>query len=289
MGTYNNGYEILSEVREDLNEFSEAYVQGTDTSGAWTNAHLLRKINKALHFIYALLLERIPEEFLESEDLTAVSSVLTLPSNFGRLKILKNSAGRKCFPIGIDQTRFNEAGGNDRLYRRQGRTLVIEKASCTDTYTLWYHRLCRDIHSGAFGTCVAATSAVLDDTYAKKIADYYNNMEIENVSDDWTGTITDYTAARVASIVAVGDDKDSYYGLVPEIPMEFRHLIAPLAVILTRSHPVSQVTPSAAEYKEWFDLLREALKGYAGPPQDIDVEEIFEDFDLSININAGIV
>jgi len=289
MGTYNNAYEILSEVREDLNEFSDAYVQGTDTSGAWSNANLLRKINKALQFIYALLLERIPEEFLDSEDLTAVDSVLTLPSDFGRLRILKNSAGRKCYPIGIDQTRLTEAVGNDRLYRRQGRTLVIEKASCTDTYTLWYHRRCRDIHSGAFGTCVAATSAVLDSTYAKKIADYYNNMEIEDVTDDWTGTITDYTAARVASISAVGADEGSYYGLVPEIPVEFRQLIAPLAVILTRTHPISQVTPNSAEYKEWIDLFREAIKGYAGPPQDIDVEELYEDFDMSIDVNAGIL
>jgi len=289
MGTYNNAYEILSEVREDINDYSTEFVEGTDTSGAFTNSNLLRKINKALAFIYAILLERIPEEFLESEELTAVDSVLTLPADYGRLKILKNSAGRKCFPIGIDQTKLEESAGNDRLYRRQGRTLVIDRDSVTDTYTLWYHRLCREIHSGAFGTCVTGVTGVLDSTYAKKIADYYNSMAIENVTDDWIGTITDYTAARVASIVAVGDDKDSYYGLVPEIPMAFRHLIAPLAVIFTRTHPLSMVNPNAAEYKGWIDMLREALKGYAGPPEDIDVEEIFQDLEPSTPVNIGIL
>jgi len=167
--------------------------------------------------------------------------------------------------------------------------LVIDKASCTDTYTLWYHRRCREIHSGALGTCVAATSAVLDSTHAKKIADYYNDMAIENVTGDWISTITDYTAARVASIADVGADEGDYYGLVPEIPIEFRELIAPLAVIFTRTHPLSQVNLNAGEYKGWIDLLREALKGYAGPPEDIDMEDVFQDFEPSTPVNMGIL
>jgi len=119
MSTYENCYEILTDVRRGINEYSTAYMQATDTTCPHSNDWLVKCINKAQRFLYNTLVRRIPGEFLEETDLTASSSVLTLPWNFGRLRYLKDSAGRQVHPIVQEDRKLTSEAGSQYLYYRK--------------------------------------------------------------------------------------------------------------------------------------------------------------------------
>jgi hypothetical protein len=99
MASYLNGYTLLEKVRIQLNEYSTAYVQGTDTTGAYRNDQIMDGINAAQRFLYSFLLKRIPYEFKEEISLTGVNSVYTLPADFGVLRYFKDPNGNQIYPI----------------------------------------------------------------------------------------------------------------------------------------------------------------------------------------------
>lgn len=278
MPSYINAYDIARQIREDINDYSTAKLQGTDTSGAYSNETILRRLNQAHRFIYALLLNEIPEEFHTTISLTAVSSVLTLPWDFGKLQILKDSNGHRCYPITYKDTHLTSVNGFKRFYRRAGQTLVIDQDSVSDAYTLGYFKKARDLDFG-MSSAGGALSFTLS-TSARKIADYYNGLTIENVTDDWTDTISDYTAARVCTLAAQTGAASKYYGLVSDMPEPFHHLIGPLAVILLNSiSPIALEKTGSQEMQAWYDQLNISMVGYLEDKDDIDVEELFTDFE----------
>jgi hypothetical protein len=254
-------------------------VQGTDTSGAHSNAELIKSINNAVKFIYNLLIKRIPGRFTAvDEDIAVTSSIITLPWDFGRLLHLKNEYGRPMFPVKTDQLVPTTATGSSRLYHYEGNTIVIEKTGLTKTFKITYLKKPRDIHMGQ-ASAGAAASITLASAYAKKIADYYNGMSIENITKDWVDTIDDYTAARVATISETAAASD-YYGIVPEIPEAFHHLIAPGAILRVKSiSPVAQVKPTQDERNQYTGEILEALRAFGGPEQEPDFEDLFADFE----------
>ena len=283
MGSYCNAYDILSDVRRGLNEYSTTKVQGTDTSGAYTNTQLVNMINAAQRFIYSFLLTRIPENFLTSTTITGVDSVFALPWDFGRLLIFKDDDNRKIYPIKIDRLKVGDSTGNKRLYYRKGNDLIIDRDSITDTYTLWYYKKCRELDQG---------KAAGDDTLAstaKAIADYYNDMDIEDITGDQYAEVTDYTAARViTSTITLA--KDSYYGFISELPEPFHFLIAERAIMKTKGvFPATQEPPKISEVNFFMEQLRETLRAYAGSKLDISMEEIWLDFEPTVPTRLGIV
>jgi len=246
MSTYLNCYEILSDVRRELNEHSTALVQGTDTSGAFSNTYLVRKINVAQGFIYSLLLSKIPDAFLKSTTITGVSSVYALPSDFGRLVIFKDDNGRKVFPLDIDKLKLSGSTGSQRLYYRKGNSLILDKDGITDTYTLWYRWRCRELDTGT-ASAGAATSITLATT-AKPLLSYYVGMDIEDITQSFVNTISAYTAARVATITGTAVAAD-YYGIIPELPEPFWQLIAPRAVMDIKARsPIAKEKLTKGEY-----------------------------------------
>lgn len=276
MPTYQNCYSLVESVRRALNEFSDAYVRGTDTTGHYYNAYIVEKINLAQDFIYNYLMKRIPEEFLVEADLVGVNSVYTRPANYGKLLWFKDDNGLQVFPIDYNQRKLTASTGSDRQYYKIGNTLVLNKTGITTTYTLAYYRRPRTLDYGlsSAGGALSLTLA----TSAKKIADYYNGMMIENVTDDWVDTISDYTAARVATITETGA-ASKYYGIVSDLPEMFHELIAPKAVLYIKGEsPLSEEKPTAGDKSDWMLDLREALRAYAGPSLDKDPSTLFEDF-----------
>lgn len=276
MGTYWNAYEILSQVRYDLNEYSTAFVQATDTSGAFQNSQLMAKINQAQRIIWNTLFNQNPEEFLKSVTLTFTSSVATLPTDFYRFKRLENSDGIKIEKVSLDSKHVYDDLGTEYQYYRYYQSLRIDKDGVSGSYTLWYYWKPRELDQGmtSAGGALSATLA----TTAKKIADYYNNMTIENITDDAVDTITDYSSARVCTVSNTWA-ASKYYGLVSELPEPFHHLIQPRATILCKSLPQSPVQPTKIELMDFNDMLRETLRGYAGTSfTDVSIEEVINDF-----------
>jgi len=283
MSTYLNCYEILSDIRREINEYSTAYMEATDTSGAYSNAYLVRKINTAQSFIHSLILNKKPEVFLTATEITGVDSVYALPFDFGRLLVFKDENDRKLYPINIDMLKVSGTTGNKGFYYRKGSDLILDRDGITDTYTLWYYKRCRDLDQGqaSASDTLAATS--------KAIADYYNGMILEDITGTQYAEITDYSAARViTSTITLADE--SYYGIVSELPEEFHFLISKRAVMnLKASSPIATEKLVKSEYDLFYEEFRETFRAYAGSKEDITQEEIWLDLGSSTPHGSGII
>lgn len=277
MSTYLNGYTLLEKVRILLNEYSTAYCQATDTTGKYLNSQIMDGINAAQRYIYNVLFTRMPQLFEEEVELTGVSSVYTLPSDFGKLRYFKNSDGYQIFPISTAQRRLTASAGSDRLYYRNGNTLVLDKPSLTDVCTLIYYRKPREIEQGVSSDGGAASVTLA--TTAKAIADYYNGLTIENVTDSTVDAISDYSAARVATVTNTWA-ASKYYGTVSDLPEMFHYLMIPRAVFeITGNYPVVQEKPQKSGVEMFNDQLIMALRAYAGEDLDIYPEDIWTSYD----------
>ena len=282
---YDNAYHIMSDVRHGINEFSTALLQGTDTSGKYTNDYLTGKINAAQRQIWSILLTYIPEHFLESESIACTNSVITLPAKFGKIVQLEDPNGYKIWPSTIKATPTTGQQGSDLLYYKKGRTLVLMKASVTQTCTLKYLRRPREIHAGKAAAGSGASALRMDTSFGKPLNDYYNDMTIEDVTQAFTSTISDYAATNFVATITGTAVADDYYGIVSELPEEFHFLIAPLAVIITKAqHPASQELPTRTEVEIWNEQLMDTVRTFGGEALDIDAESIWTDF---ANVGPG--
>jgi len=261
MDTYLNTYQILRDVREMLGEYDEDLMQGRDASGAYSNVFLTRRINEAQALLYAFLMKVIPDEFYAETTITASASELALPWNFGRIIQLRDSNGTVVTPVKPRQRPAQAAAGSDLQYYRKGRSLYLTRSGISSTYTLYYRLAPREIHAGR-ASAGAATSITLDADYAPTVADYYNGMTLENLTQDWTDEIDDYTAARVATISETAAAND-IYGIVPEIPDPFHYLIAPRAALEAKmKHSNPKERPGASDFTSWQQKVVETLSSF---------------------------
>ncbi len=277
MATYEGScYEILSNVRRALNEGDTDYITGTDTSGIFENAFIMDQINDSQKHLYMILMKVIPEAFLTSVSLTGSDSVFTLPANYGKVLEFRDENGSRVYRAGSRAVPAPRSGASKKQYYQEGNTFVVFQSGVTSTYTLWYYKKPREIHAG-LASAGGALSITLDSTYAKLLADYYNGMLFENVTDDSVDTISDYSSARVATITGTGATSD-YYGIVSEIPEYAWHLIAPRAAMLCKErHPASQEKPGPLEVMVWEESVKDTISAL-GIVADITPEEIWTDF-----------
>ena len=278
MGRYLNAYQIAADVREGVNEYSSAYLQGTDTTGAFTNSKVQARINEAVRFLWSLTFVRAPEDYLTSQDLTPVASVITLPSDFMKLRRLEyTDSKKKIHRMDLDEKAAGSIGTKYRYRPYQRKYLRIDQDSVTDGVTAWYFKRPRDIH---FGQALSGSGAL-----ALKMAttavyenDYYNNMIVEDITASFNSVISDYTGSTRVAVVTGTAAENDWYGLVPEIPEEFHHLIAPKAILLLKSDPKSPVKAGPKEIAEFGEMLGAAMGAYYGATnEDKSMEDIFLD------------
>jgi len=283
--TYQNCFAILEDIRFGIQEHSDALVRGQQT-GLHSNDWLIRKINDAQAFVYSMIRKRMPGFFVASASITGVDSVYTLPADYGSLIIFKDENGHRVLPVDYDMLKLTNQQGSDRRYYKKGNTLVLDKDGITKTYTLWYFRKPRDMHTGKVDT--GGTGSCTLDKPAKRIVDYYNGSVIESITGDWHSTISDYTAARVATLsdAAQAVAKGEHYGMVSEIPDFAHHLIAPRALLDIRStSPTCKAGPPKRVDLELFnDHLLTMLRDYQDTEPDVDWEEILGDFAPRVQI-----
>ena len=153
------------------------------------------------------------------------------------------------------------------MFYLKGDTYVIEKTTLSTIYVIWYEKKARDLDQGkAAGTDTLATSAV-------PIADYYNGMDIENVTDGEIDEITDYSAGRVVTHTAQ-IDADDYYGIISDIPEPFHNLLSARAIIRLKDlHPASMEKSTEGERMNFVENLTETLRAYAGQSIDLPPKE----------------
>jgi len=270
--TYQNCYALLEEVRTELNEYNEKLCQGTEF-GVFDNSDIVRKINVSQKYIFNILFNRLPDLFLTSTGVTGTAGVYTIPSNVYRLNYIANSNGDRINPISVKVKHLTDASGSDYLYYRSGNTIVRDGGG-SDTITFHYYKIAKDLTQGQ-SKGGGATSITLDSN-AKGIADYYNNVIIENISDNWVDTITDYTSARVATI-ATRSSAGKFYGTVSELPEAFHSLVSKKAVILLKDSVVSPQRADVTEISNFREDLVETLRAFTGTG-DINLSELFYEF-----------
>jgi len=275
MPTYNgNAFEILSQVRYGINEYSDNLAKGTDTSGAFQNTELMRHINNAQYLLWSILFKQFPEYFLKSASLAFTSSVATLPADNFKIREVSDSDGYPINPINMGQRHINSGYGSEHTYYRYGNTLRIDADDVTDTGTLWYYSRCRELDTGA----ASATTTLA--TTAKAIADYYNSMIIENWTDSTVGTISAYLATRAFTITGTTLASGEYYGIVSDLPEIFQPLISEYAILQLKKSPKVPLQVSPADIKLFDEMLKSAMQSFAGTSDgDMDASELFNDFE----------
>jgi hypothetical protein len=268
---------MLEEIRTELNEYSTAYCQGTDTSGAYDNSDIVRKINRSQKFLFNMLFLRFPDLFLASSDVTGSSGVYTIPSDLYRLSHIVNSNGDKIYPINIKSKHLANNTGSDNLYYRSANTIVRD-SGISDALTFHYYKTVRDLTQGmsSAGGLKSLTLA----TTAKPIADYYNSVSLEDVSDGWVDTISDYSAGRVATITTSTGAASKYYGTISELPDVFHGLISKRATLDLQGKLISARHPSASDVSGFQEELIETLRAFTGSNHgDGSFSELFYDFE----------
>jgi hypothetical protein len=266
-----NAYTMAEMVREGINEYSTAYLQGTDTTRAFANADILNKLNMAQRYIADLLYTRDPSLFLKSVVLTGVNSVYTPPADFMKVRRLEDSDGIQVVPITIDFKGYEDG----HSYYRKGNTLVVDKGGMSDPLTLWYFSRVRDMDYG-MSTAGGALSLTLALT-ARVQADYYNGMTIANITDSWEDTISDYSAARVVTLAAQTGAASKYYGMVCELPEDLHHLVPMKALIAMKGTYTSNKAPNAADISDFNAALSSAFNALLGSVHgDVPISDLFE-------------
>jgi hypothetical protein len=271
---HHNCYAMLEEVRTDLNEYNTALVQGSEV-GAYDNSDIVRKINQAQKYIWGLLFQRYPEMFLTSADVTGSSGSYTVPSDLYRLSHIINSDGEKISPISAKVKHLTNSTGSDYLYYRYGNTIVRDGGG-SSALTFFYYKTVKDLTQG-MSSAGGALSLTLDTT-AKPLADYYNGITIENITDGWSDTISDYSAARVCTITQTGA-ASKYYGTVSELPEPFHSLISRRATLMLKNTVTSPQDNKATEMSDFREDLIETLRSYAGTREDVSLDEVFYSFE----------
>ena len=272
---YLNCYGILEEVRTELNEYSDTLCQGT-TKGSFDNSDIVRKINASQRFIWNMLFTRFPELFLTSQSVSGVAGVYTIPSDCYQINFLDPGDGNRIGKIPVKGKHLPNRTGSPYLYYRYGNTIVRDDGS-SGAVTFYYYSRPRDLTQGmsSAGGALALTLA----TTARKEADYYKGVTIEDITDDWVDTITAYATTRVATLAAQTGAANKYYGTVSELPEPFHALIAPRAVILMKNSVVSPQKATQQEITDFTANLVETIRSFTGTySDDVGMDEIFYDF-----------
>ena len=270
---YENCYAMLEIIRTELNDYSTALVQGTET-GVYDNSDIVRKINGAQRYLFSLLLARMPDLFLTSSTVTGSSGVYTIPSDMYKLVNITNSNGDKINSISVQEKHLGTSTGSDYLYYRYGNTIIRDSGN-SNALTFNYYKEPRELTQGMSSAGGAASLTLA--TTARKVADYYNNVIIENITDSWTDTISDYSASYVATITQTGA-ASKYYGTVSELPEIFHHLITKKAILELKNAIVSPQRAGVPEIADFRDDLAETLRSFAGNQNDINMSDLFYDF-----------
>lgn len=253
-----DAYQMSLEIREQIGEAAEAH---------WTDAGILRKLNLHYRNLWMELAMQGGDWLGASTSLTAVASVLTLPSDCGKPIYVEDSNGYKIPIVGtVREKRLTDPAGLSLEVRGTvcyplGNTLVINDAANTGTYTVWYIKRYQDMHFGVAGASSGAAALHFESTNVPRMSnDYYNDLGVRwyvastgaIVTED---TITDYVGSTmVATVTGTPTATTHAYGTVSELPLEGDLYLIQLVVLNCLAKPSSAIDP------KYYQYAREQMK-----------------------------
>jgi hypothetical protein len=257
-----NAYEMMEMLRSNI---------GETVAKHWENKLLLRRLNIEHKDVGRRVLSAPGDWLLKKSDaLTAVDSVITLPSDClypaymeevgsGQTILLSGTvrersigklsgayfagAGLSAYPVG-ENYEVNQSGYNGQVY-------------------LWYQPSIIDLHAGTCGNGTGAEAIVFEGkSWPNGQDDYYNGVIVEvrdrtshvlNVRQE----ITDYVGATFTATIApsaVTSEANDLYGTVSPLAEELHDLI------VLRATVKALAKPSSTFEKEIFSYYRAELK-----------------------------
>ena len=257
---------MLRDLRDNVSEASAKH---------WGDDDLLRKMNFSHRMRGMELMGEMGDWLVVSEDITPVSSVITLPSNCAKPVYLEHKGDEYEIPIvsSVRERRLRRTatgvsgffGAADlNAYLEKG-TIVVNESGFGDQVTLWYQKRVPDLHAGTAANCAASALGFALANEPQYIADYYKGSYVE-VIDSTGGTIdirSEITAFAVVNAIATitGTPTDGdFYGTVSELPEEGMALVVLDATLLALAKPGASLD---TKYFEYFSMLRKgALKSW---------------------------
>lgn len=229
---------------------------GEGTAAQWTDRELLRRLNHTQRRLALVVSKADGDWLVKSVAVTPSNSVITWPADCSKpLYLEETTSGRPVpFATRVMDRRVSRLAGTtlysgavEAYFERQ--KIVVNVDGYGTGGTLWYQERVPDLHVGTAATG-AATSITLASNDgagvssggfgAKAIADYYNGAKVEIVSGTGAGidTISDYTAARVATVTGTYDTT-SVYGTVSKLPEECWSLMELETALMAMTKPSS--------------------------------------------------
>jgi len=242
---------------KDMLDLTRDFI-GEGTAKHWSDLNLMRRINLSQRLV-AKIVSMSPGDWLikKSSSLTPSSSVISLPADCSKPVYLEEVASGRALPWltgGVKARRVSRVAGTslDVGYREAypiGNTIEVNEDSYGEACYLWYEQRVPDLQAGTAAAGAATSLTFPDDRNSVKIADYYNNVAIEIVSGTGAGhdTITDYTAARVATVTNTCST-DSIFGTISVLPEETHMLMILEASLLAIMKPSSTMDEKLMTY-----------------------------------------
>lgn len=257
-----NAYEMLELLRDNVGEGTESH---------WTDKLLLRRLNAEHREVARLVLDS-PGDWLlkKSDSLTAVSSVITPPSDMVRPAYLEEVSSGRVIPI-RDTVRERRMGrvpgtslgaGQVEAYLL-GANIEVNMTGYGEAVYLWYEPRIIDLAAGVCATGTGATTVVMEAAqWPSGVDDYYNGamIEVRDVSTfvlNVNQAITDYDAGTFSATIAsaaVTPASTDLYGTVSDLSDELHNLVVLRATVRALAKP------SSTFEKELFGFWRAELK-----------------------------
>lgn len=270
-----NAYEQLYSVRDFV---------GEQTAAHWSDRFLLTCLNAAQARL-ALKVAKAPGGWLiTSGSVTPSSSVITLPTDCAKPVYLEETATGS--PISWEVTVSERRVGRQltsqlevtmtEAYHQMGQ-IVVNKDDYSTACTLWYQIRVPDLHVGtaSAGGTASITMSAYDGAGAstgfgaRVIADYYNLSQICAISGTGSpaiDTITDYSAARVATVSGTYA-ASTVYGTISRLPEQCHQLMWLEAALTALAKPASLMEKEAWAFLKdrWSEANNEFIEWISTP------------------------
>ena len=264
-----NTYDMLGLLRDNI---------GEKITAQWEDYQLLRKLNASYRSVLRSVSKSMGQWLVVSTSITAVNSVLTLPSDCAKPIYLEDEDGYPVNWLNSVAQRSLDRGQISEVYSLRN-TLEINTSGNNKTFTLWYQLRAPELHAGQCFAGGTGTITLEGDKYSRVQDDYYNNYEIDIISGSYPGryTITDFVGStRVASLNSTDTFDLELYGIVPVIPEECINLVVLEATYYALLKPSSIVDDKLKDH--YFNLLKMEKKSV----DDWLAERVIENTGVSI-------
>jgi len=279
-----NSYYLLTEVRSNLQEVSEAH---------WYDREILRKLNQVQMELAMHLMMTPGAWILKSGSLSFSGSEAALPTDCAKPVYLEEDSSGAPIPLRINvaDRRVSRLPNytSDAVYEAwlERAKIVVNVADYSEACTLWYHERVPDLHAGTAGASSGASALHLDADNEPRFADdYYNNSVVEVIDQtsgviDISSIISDYAGSTKVMTITGTPASGDFYGTISKLPDECYSVLVLKATLRCLSKPSAAIDDKyyerfSAEQKDSWLTLKQWLTERANDARHTRITEMYD-------------